>query len=79
MKKEGRIYPLIPSKINLLQDSCFYISHLTQYLTSESDAVNVPDLTPGLDSRAPEQQAAVRFCEHGNEPSNLLHEEEFLD
>lgn len=66
----------------MLQDNSFYISNLTQYLTraltSESEILHVPHLTHGVDCRAPEQ-AAARFCEHGNETSDLSQEEEFLD
>ena len=81
MRKKGRIYPLTLSTIYVFNS--FYISNLTQYLTmvltSESDVLYVPDLTHGVDSRAPEQQAAAKFCEHGNETSDLSQEEEFLD
>ena len=83
MRKEGGIYPLTPSKIHVLQDNSFYISNLIQYLTRvltpESDVLYVPDLTHGVDARAPEQKAAARFCEHGNETSDLSQGEEFLD
>jgi len=83
LRKEGGIYPLNPSNINVLQDNSFYISNRTQYLTrlltSENDVLYVPHLTHSVDSSAPEQQATARFCEHGNETSDLLQEEEFLD
>jgi len=83
LRKDGEVYPLSPSNINVLQDNSFYISNLTQYLTwlltSESDVLYVPHLTHGVEPRAPEKQVTARFCEHGNGTLDLLQEEEFLD
>jgi hypothetical protein len=81
LKKEDGIYPLILSKIHFYKTifSIFLSSYLIRILTTDSYIFNIPGLNPGVDSYALEQQTTARFCEHGNETSDLLQEEEFLD